>query len=347
MLHTIFCYIPFIVCLCWFVVFGITYKKNDAAKRFLTWFLATCVILYFCHALYFTVGLSHPMECLWTLCSLSVYPLYYAYICKLTLRPLSNQKLFFILLPCLLVAIGKCLFPNEGDVARKLLNAFQIFPACYFGYHHLRTFDKQLSEVYADTDDRNTNAIQHLLIAFVLTSLYSAIMNVIGKHYFAQSQWDILWVVVPFSVMLYALSHIGYFRSFSSEQFLRDSAIESPLTTTEKHVELSRKLEQLMNEEQFYLKTNLKIGDVAQEIGICRTYISAYINSHVGCSFSEYINRYRVEHAKVLMLKNKNAKLYVIAQQSGFSSEQSFYRNFQLLTHMKPSEWLAMEQEKQ
>ena len=128
MLRTLFSFIPFYMCLFWFITFITHYRKSDTAKRFLTWFLGTCVVLYFCHALFFSVGLSHPMECLWTLCSLSVYPLYYAYICNLVSRPNAPLKLFLILLPGIIVAVAKYFFPGDTvDNAGKLLFAIQVF----------------------------------------------------------------------------------------------------------------------------------------------------------------------------------------------------------------------------
>ena len=122
MLRTLFSFIPFYVCLFWFITFIAHYRKCDVAKRILTWFLCTCVVLYFCHALFFTVGLSHPMECLWTLCSLSVYPLYYAYICSLVSRPNAPLKFFLTLLPGIIVATAKFFFPGDAvDNVRQLL----------------------------------------------------------------------------------------------------------------------------------------------------------------------------------------------------------------------------------
>ena len=112
MLRTLLSFIPFYVCLIWFITFLVHYRKSDTAKRILTWFLFTCVVLYLCHGLFFTVGLPHTMECLWTLCSLSVYPLYYVYICNLVSRPKAPLKLFLILLPGVVVALGKYAFPD-------------------------------------------------------------------------------------------------------------------------------------------------------------------------------------------------------------------------------------------
>lgn len=100
---------------------------------------------------------------------------------------------------------------------------------------------------------------------------------------------------------------------------------------------LGRKIEKL-KENQYFLNKNLKITDMAQEMGTCRTYVSNYINKTYGCSFSDYVNQLRIDYAKQL-LKNEQEKLSSIADRSGFSSEQSFYRNFKKFVGMTPSEW--------
>lgn len=342
MLRSLFCFIPFFVCLFWFITFITHYRKCDTAKKFLTWFLCICVVLYFCHALFFTVGLSHPMECLWTLCSLSVYPLYYAYICNLVSRPNTPHKLFLFLLPGIIVAVAKYFYPGDTvDNARKILFAIQVFIVIYFGYRKLHTFDRDIANVYADTEGRDTTAVKHLLIAFVITSLCSAIANALGRQYFAQSDWMVFAVITPFSVMLFALSYIGFIRDFSFEQFAEDSKeyTEQPtgnITAIEER-EVGNSIEKFFITKQMYLTPNLKIGDVAKSTGICRTYISNYINQTKGMSFSDYINSLRVEHAKNLLSSNvENTKIATIATRSGFSSEQSFYRNFHKFTGMKP-----------
>ena len=346
MLRSLFCFIPFFVCLFWFTTFITHYRKCDTAKKVLTWFLCICVVLYFCHALFFTVGLSHPMECLWTLCSLSVYPLYYAYICNLVSRPNTPHKLFLILLPGIIVAVAKYFYPGDTvDNARKILFAIQVFIVIYFGYRKLHTFDRDIANVYADTEGRDTTAVKHLLIAFVITSLCSAIANALGRQYFAQSDWMVFAVLTPFSVMLFALSYIGFIRDFSFEQFAEDSKeyTEQPTgnTTAIEEREVGNSIEKFFITKQLYLTPNLKIGDVAKSTGICRTYISNYINQTKGMSFSDYINSLRVEHAKNLLSSNvENTKIATIATRSGFSSEQSFYRNFHKFTGMKPLEWV-------
>ena len=345
MLRTLLCFTPFFVCLFWFITFITHYHKSDAAKRILTWFLLTCVVLYLCHALFFTIGLPHPMECLWTLCSLSVYPLYYIYICRLVSPPASLHKLLLVLLPGVVVAAVKYFFPGEAiDVARQLLFAVQVFTVVCLGWRKLRAFDHMIADVYADTDGRDTSAVKHLLVAFMITSLFSAVANVLGRQCFAQSEWTILAAITPFSVMLFALNYIGFTRDFSFEQFAEDSCDSSQLQPEEAAAmagnEIERNLNACIITRKLYLTPNLKIGDVAKATGTCRTYISNYINQATGMSFSDYINNLRIEHAKMLLAQNTgNTKIDTIAMLSGFSSEQSFYRNFRKFTGMRPLDW--------
>lgn len=365
MLRTISCFIPSIVCLGWFVVFALKYKHADSAKKVLTFFLANCSILYFCHALYFTFGSSLPQECLWTLCSMSAYPIYYIYICHISSARPALSTILLILLPGIIVASAKYFFPGEEtDNIRKLVFALQVFGLCYFGSRKLQNYDKELAELYADTEGRDATAVKHLLYALVTTSVFSTVANAIGKDYFARSEWGILIVIVPFSVMLFLLSYIGFNRKFTVEQFIIDSDMADMASATielsansnnttntldRKEIqsfEIENKLEILMREKQFFLTPNLKLGDVVKEVGICRTYISNHINKTYGCSFSDYINKLRIEHAKVLMAQTDNAKLATISQMAGFTSEQSFYRNFHKFTGMKPLEWMNMNKER-
>lgn len=361
MFRTICSSFPFIVCICWFVTFALHFRRIDSAKRVLTVFLGTCSVLYLCHAFFFNAGGELPVwaEAVWALCSLSVYPLYFVYITHLTCRPLTKGQTMLCLLPGILVALAIYVFPDsKADTARQALNALQIFAVLYFGYKHLQAFDREIADVYADTEGRDASAMRNLLIAFVATSLLSAVANAIGKENVAASEWLVV-ILVPFGILLYALSFIGYIRNFSIEQFLHDTddseqdsfiSCEDQIDNKEEAKEsneeddslLGKKIAELM-ENDYYLSKDLKITDLAREAGSCRTYISNYVNKVYGCSFSDYVNQQRIEHAKRQLQANKDLKMTIVADQSGFSSEQSFYRNFKKFTGMTPAEWIKSQ----
>ena len=103
--------------------------------------------------------------------------------------------------------------------------------------------------------------------------------------------------------------------------------------------ELSSKLVRLLNEEQFYLKPNLKINDLARRLNTNRNYIYKAINVEMGISFSELINRKRIDYAVRMIDEYPTKHLNEVAVESGFSSISTFYRNFKLYRRCSPSDF--------
>lgn len=345
-LHVAFSFLPFLVCLFWSICFAAQWRKTDGAKLYFINYLGTCTVLYLCHALYFTLGLSHEMECIWTLCSLSVYPLFYGYLCRLTSNDYKLKNLVLWLVPGVVVATLKYAFPDAGiDKARLLLFAVQIIGVCYLGINKLKVFDKKLQAVYADTEGRDTTSIHRLLIAIIIVSTLSGIANSIGKQLFGETLWLLIPISLAFSIMHFSLSHNCFNRNFTIDQFdcdEKDEDSSKEQSLQEDNEFIGKKIEMLMLERHYFLKKDLKIGDIVKEIGSNRTYVSNYINRTYHCSFSDYMNNLRIEYAKNLLASSaSNTKLTQIAEESGYASEQSFYRNFKKFVGMTPVDWLS------
>ena len=100
-----------------------------------------------------------------------------------------------------------------------------------------------------------------------------------------------------------------------------------------------------MEKEQLFRRQSLKIGDVAQRLGTNVTYISSCINNLHGGTFNDFVNRYRVRYVQQWLLEHPDKKVTEAVEESGFSSEASFFRNFKTLTGQAPSEWLAAQKE--
>lgn len=356
-LYVLFCFLPFVVCLFWFACFMVHCRQNDQPKHYLTVYLLTCTVLYLCHGVFFTLGLPYALECVWTLCSLSVYPLFYGYLCRLTSSDYRVRQLLPWLVPGAMVAAAKYALPDAGiDRVRLLLFTVQIVTVVYFGIRKLKEFDRRLQSVYADTEGRDTTAVHHLLVAIVIVSLLAGVANSIGKQFFGESLWLLASVSLAFSAMLFALSYIGFVRNFTIDTLNHDveeEVEESCETMGEELAEqnameqIGKKIEHLMMEEHYFLKNDLKIGDIVKAAGSNRTYVSNYINTAYNCSFSDFMNRLRVEYAEGLLLTMpKGSKLSQIADASGFANEQSFYRNFKKFTGMTPAEWMSKQQKR-
>ena len=101
------------------------------------------------------------------------------------------------------------------------------------------------------------------------------------------------------------------------------------------------RFQQLMKEEQLYLKPGLSLGDVAERLGSNKTYISKMVNNTYNMGFPELLNVLRVDYAQHYIVLHKDAKQDQIAEACGFFSASSFNNTFKRVTGMTPKMWLA------
>ena len=108
---------------------------------------------------------------------------------------------------------------------------------------------------------------------------------------------------------------------------------------TDANNELMDNICALMEAEQLYLNAELKLTDVARRVGSNRNAVSACINRERNCSFTQFVNEYRVKHAQEIIRKHPDIKVSEICYSSGFSNETTFFRTFRSVTGMTPMEW--------
>lgn len=104
---------------------------------------------------------------------------------------------------------------------------------------------------------------------------------------------------------------------------------------------LLEQISRLIEEEELYKRKDLRISDLASELASNKTYVSILLNSISGTKFTTLVNGYRVRHAQQLMLEHPDMLLDDVAEQSGFSSRATFFRNFKSHTGLTPGQWLV------
>ncbi|MBR1803574.1 MAG: helix-turn-helix domain-containing protein [Muribaculaceae bacterium] len=107
---------------------------------------------------------------------------------------------------------------------------------------------------------------------------------------------------------------------------------------------LMDRVTQLMETEHPYLRCDLKVADVAAMLSVSNRCLSEAINAHLGCSFTQFVNSYRIGYAQQLLDDKPDMKVSAVALESGFANETSFFRTFKAHTGMTPKEWLSRRQ---
>ena len=115
--------------------------------------------------------------------------------------------------------------------------------------------------------------------------------------------------------------------------------IATPETSEEDVSQLMQRINDVIESQKLYKNCELKLSDLANAVGSNRRAVSDCINSQTGCSFNQYVNTFRTEHAKRIIRQYPDRKLSDIYVESGFANETSFFRTFKALTGMTPKEW--------
>lgn len=97
----------------------------------------------------------------------------------------------------------------------------------------------------------------------------------------------------------------------------------------------------LMEQQQLFLRPELKLADVAAELNTNSSYISNCIRQCRGCTFPQFVANYRVEYAKQMLRKDSSSNFTSVYMASGFSNETTFFRTFKRITGVTPKEWVA------
>jgi len=101
------------------------------------------------------------------------------------------------------------------------------------------------------------------------------------------------------------------------------------------------KLMAAMQDQELYLNCDLTLPDLAEATGLSAHQISQVINGQMNENFFSFVNSYRIELARRMLLDPKTAGMPIVelAIEVGFKSKSSFYDAFKRTTDMTPTQY--------
>jgi AraC-like DNA-binding protein len=356
---------PMYVTFFWAVVLLLTFRQNNRAKHFLGIFMVTAFLLYLAHAVFFKQHFEFyfVFDSIYIFASLAVYPLYFWYIKLLTVESKLNLKNLWLLIPSFVMGCCSLLiyflmtpaermnyiqhfllrlnttetntfltrFQNGVFFTSRIIFALQVVIILIYGSILVKRYNQRIANFYSNLESKTIVWVNLLLFSFVVTSIMSIAFNAIGKAFFYN---HILLLLIPsfiFSVLLFIIGLQGYMQNHTvadleyDEQLMEVSEIKKYQNST-----LKDNLLDLFVREEIYKQPDLKITVVSSLLQTNRTYISNLINSEFSCTFSDFVNQYRLAEAKKL-LTEKTSKMYsldFVSEKSGFGSLSTFIRVF-------------------
>ena len=236
----------------------------------------------------------------------------------------------------------------------NLVLILQIISTVIYTNIRVYKYHNKLRNYYSSLEDKSIKLNLYILIcaniALIFPLIYILTTRVFWLKYHDYTLIFIFLWTIPYFIWGFLANKIHY----SVENFDNDISQNNGYYTeidnmliNKKEIkicnmdnQLKERLISLMDDDKVFLKSSLRIDDVAQMLCSNRTYISQIINKEYDCNFSEFINKYRVEYSKNIIFSNPEISIDELIIECGFISTSSFYRVFKKHIGCTPKEWL-------
>lgn len=105
--------------------------------------------------------------------------------------------------------------------------------------------------------------------------------------------------------------------------------------------ELKEKIIKIVAMQKKYRDKKFTARRLAEELGTNTRYVSAVVNLCFHKNYTSFVNGYRIEEAKQVLVDPASVELTMedISDMVGFANRQSFYASFYRITGMAPREY--------
>ena len=152
----------------------------------------------------------------------------------------------------------------------------------------------------------------------------------------------IILILIICLVIRWVRKYLNHRSGKSNEIKASETSENKKYTTNLDHEEslvIMTELTSIIEKDRVYLNPEYRLNDLAKSSNISTHKVSQVINTIEKTSFSDLINRYRIQEAKEMLVseKYKTYTILAIAHEVGFNSKTAFYNAFKKQSGISPS----------
>ncbi len=224
-----------------------------------------------------------------------------------------------------------------------------------FSYIHLKQFSARIKTFYSNTGRITLNWLKRFII---VSLIYSSILTVFMVILFFADvgsfiDSDLYYICMSLMVFIlgyYALAQPAIFdKIHMMEKGLKDEPKLDKAEEKYKKTKLEgRQSERILDkiithttESKCFIDPDINLQKLADDLEIPTHYISQVINSRLNQNFFQFINHYRIEEVKSILIDpaRSDSSILAIAFDSGFNTKSTFNATFKQFTGMTPSQY--------
>lgn len=211
---------------------------------------------------------------------------------------------------------------------------------------------KQIKLSFSNTKNIDLHWLKIVLICMVFVSFVSVLMGLLSDYFnFISFEDGDNLMYITLTVIIYFLGYYGIKQKpilsidnpilqNESTPTQKSKYATSSLKDVEKEI-LTQRLTKSMENEKPYLNENLTLKELADKLETSPNNLSQIINEKFNKNFYEFINEYRINKVKSLLIdpEYSHYSMLGIAFECGFNSKSTFNSVFKQFTGKTPTEF--------
>jgi len=207
----------------------------------------------------------------------------------------------------------------------------------------IRRFKRQEPQMisYSQEVYRFLQMVIGVLVVFGVIWAFSFTSAYFFRRFYPFVNYNTMWITTP--AFFYV---IGYFALRQPEIFkipiTSMDELEKPRLSPGEILKLQKRLNFFMDEEQLYLRQDLTLKSLAQQMDATPNDVSWLLNKVYQKPFYDFINEYRVKEFLVKINNHEylNHTLLSLAMDAGFNTKSTFNKTFKAVTGQTPSSYI-------
>jgi AraC-like DNA-binding protein len=288
-------------------------------------------------------------------------PLFYFYVKELTCGVFNFKKkdiLHFIPFAALILYKLPFYFKNSEDKLNSISSAgildenlvilivqiIHLFIYLYFVKKLLDEYEVKIKSTMSSLEKINLRWVTLGMNAFLI--IFGIMTIFIGLFISGINVYSIYIALIPLlvSITILAIGYFGLTKPIIIPPEIENSKskkYEKSSLTPENSEKYLNKLLKIMECEKPYLNNDLTLQKLSELLAVSPHHLSQIINEKKNQNFFDFINSYRIEEAKNLLIDKRGELLTIlaIAEEVGFNSKSAFNIAFKKYTSLTPSQF--------
>lgn len=227
-----------------------------------------------------------------------------------------------------------------------LMDVYAILSSLFIGFYCVKIMKVNAShqKILLKQGNKEKPKTLRWLSVFCWICIFLNLMGFLERYLFVEIVDYHLFVEIVFLLSLYYISLASLMQiniaNVIDTGIVNKSSFDS--VEYEELVLICDKIDNLILKEKLYLNSSLNLSFLASQINISDRMISKAINVVKKKNFNHFIHEYRIREFKMLVQqdKYKNYSIEALANEIGYNSRASFYKNFKKIVGISPMDFI-------